>query len=116
MLGERVPIDVRLSYRAPLDGRALIKYLARRAVPGVEAIVDGRYRRSLRLPRGAGLVELEPRDGHVHAAFLLADPFDLPTSVERCRALLDLDRDPQRVLDALSADPVLGTLIRAAPG
>jgi AraC family transcriptional regulator, regulatory protein of adaptative response / DNA-3-methyladenine glycosylase II len=116
MLPDGGPIDLRLSYRAPLEARALIDYLARRAVPGVEAIVDGRYRRSLRLPRGAGMVELEPRDGHVHAGFLLADPGDLATAVERCRTLLDLDCDPQPVLDALGADPVLGPLISTAPG
>ena len=33
---------------------------AARAVPGVEEVADGGYRRSLRLPHGAGVVELAP--------------------------------------------------------
>jgi AraC family transcriptional regulator, regulatory protein of adaptative response / DNA-3-methyladenine glycosylase II len=109
-------IELRLPFRAPLDAHGLIGYLARRAVPGVEEVVDGRYRRSLRLPNGAGVVELEPRDGHVHASFRLADLRDLAAAAQRCRALLDLDSDPQTVLDALGADRVLGSLISAASG
>ena len=49
-------LTFRLPYRSPLDADALIAFLARRAVPGVEEVVDGSYRRSLRLPSGAGIV------------------------------------------------------------
>ncbi|MEJ7797580.1 MAG: AlkA N-terminal domain-containing protein [Solirubrobacteraceae bacterium] len=107
---------LRLSYRAPLDGDGLIAYLARRAVPGVEEVVDGVYRRSLRLPHGAGTVELRLLDGHVHASFRLEDPRDLTAAAQRCRALLDLDCDPRAVFEALSCDALLGSLVRAAPG
>src|SRR5207244_879466 len=48
-------IALRLPYRAPLEAEALIAFLAARAVPGVEEIVDGSYRRSLRLPHGSGV-------------------------------------------------------------
>ena len=38
----------------PLDAQGLITFLGLRAVPGVEEVCDGAYRRSLRLPHGGG--------------------------------------------------------------
>jgi len=109
-------IVLRLPYRAPLAGEALVDFLARRGVPGVEQVCDGAYRRSLRLPHAEGVVELKPADGHVCARFWLADLRDLGPAVRRSRALLDLDSDPQAVAEALGADALLGPLVRAAPG
>jgi AraC family transcriptional regulator of adaptative response / DNA-3-methyladenine glycosylase II len=113
---ERGEVVLRLRYRAPLDSGRLIRFLALRCVPGVEEVIDGAYRRSLRLPMGAGIVELEPRQADVRARYLLDDPRDLAPAVQRSRALLDLDSDPRAVLDALGADQLLGPLVRAAPG
>ncbi|MBF6621306.1 MAG: DNA-3-methyladenine glycosylase 2 family protein [Patulibacter sp.] len=109
-------IALRLPYRAPWDATAMIGYLAARAVMGIEAVDGGEYRRSLRLPHGAGVVTLWPADGHVAAELRLADLRDLPAAVQRVRALLDLDADPQAIVDALGGDPVIGPLVRAAPG
>lgn len=109
-------IALRLPYRAPLDGEGLISFLGLRAVAGVEAVVDGAYRRSLCLPHGAGTVELRPVDGHVLARFWLEDLRDLAAAVQRSRTLLDLDSDPHAVAEALGDDPLLGSLVRAAPG
>ncbi len=108
---------LRLPYRGPLDGEGLIAFLGLRAVPGVEALAeDCAYVRSLRLPHGTGVVALRPADGHVQARFRLDDLRDLGAAVQRCRMLLDLDADPQSVVDALGRDPVVGSLVRAAPG
>jgi len=109
-------VAVRLPYRPPLDADDLIAYLRRRVVRGVEEVVDCAYRRSLRLPHGAGTLELRPGDGHVHARFWLEDLRDLAAAVQRSRTLLDLDSDPQAVAEALGSDPVLGALVRAGPG
>jgi len=110
-------VTVRLPARAPFDGAALLAYLAARAVRGVEEVTaDGAYRRALRLPHAPGTVELRPGDAHVRATFRLGDLRDLAAAVERCRRLLDLDADPQAVLAALGGDPLVGPLVRAAPG
>lgn len=110
------PIELRLTYREPFDGPGLIAFLGLRAVPGVEEVVDGAYRRSLTLPHGAGLVELAPAADHVRARFWLEDPRDLEPAAGRSRALLDLYSDPIAVLDALKTDSVLGGLVKATPG
>jgi len=112
----RTAIVLRLPYRAPLDLGALIAFLGRRAVPGVEEVMDGVYRRSLRLPYGVGTVELWADGDALMAALRLDDLRDLGTAVQRCRALLDLDADPQSVDEVLGADAVLGALVRADPG
>jgi AraC family transcriptional regulator of adaptative response / DNA-3-methyladenine glycosylase II len=109
-------VVLRLPYRAPLDADGLFAFLGLRAVPGVEEVVDGAYRRSLRLPHGVGTVELRAVDGHVRARYRLEDLRDLATAVQRSRTLLDLDSDPQAVVEALGDDPVLGASVRAAPG
>jgi AraC family transcriptional regulator of adaptative response / DNA-3-methyladenine glycosylase II len=110
------PTELRLPYHGPLDADWLTSFLARRAVPGVEEVVGGMYRRSLRLPGGAGVVELEPMDGVVSARVWPADVGDLDLAVERCRRLLDLDSDPVAVSDVLGADRVLGSAVRSRPG
>jgi AraC family transcriptional regulator, regulatory protein of adaptative response / DNA-3-methyladenine glycosylase II len=109
-------ISLRLPFRAPLDGDALIAFLGRRAVAGIEEALDGAYRRSLRLPHGAGVVELRPKPGHVLARLWLDDLRDLGAAVRRSRALLDLDSDPRGVDETLSVDPLIGEMVCAAPG
>jgi AraC family transcriptional regulator of adaptative response / DNA-3-methyladenine glycosylase II len=109
-------LSLRLPYRAPLDAEGLIAFLGLRAVPGVEEMIDGAYRRSLRLPHGAGAVELRPAEGHVQARYWLSDLRDLGAAMQRSRTLLDLDSDPQSVVDILGSEPLLGPLVRGAPG
>jgi AraC family transcriptional regulator, regulatory protein of adaptative response / DNA-3-methyladenine glycosylase II len=109
-------IALRLPYRSPLDAGSLIEFLAMRVVAGVEEVLDGAYRRSMRLPHGGGVVELRPTDGHISARFWLDDPRDLAAAMQRCRTLLDLDSDPDAVGEALGADGVLGQLVRGCPG
>ncbi|CCH21259.1 Transcriptional regulator, AraC family [Micromonospora lupini str. Lupac 08] len=109
-------ITLRLAYRPPLHARALLDFLALRALPGVEEVRDGTYHRGLRLPHGVGQVALTPADGHVAATLRLADLRDLAPAVARCRRLLDLDADPVAVDATLAADPALAPAVAAEPG
>ena len=109
-------LSLRLPYRAPLDAPGLITFLGLRAVAGIEEVLDGAYRRSLSLPHGTGAVELRPAEGYVHARYWLADLRDLGAAMQRSRALLDLDSDPHSVAEVLGSEPLLGPLVRAAPG
>jgi AraC family transcriptional regulator, regulatory protein of adaptative response / DNA-3-methyladenine glycosylase II len=114
--GDGGGIALRLPYRAPFDDEGLLAFFARRAVPRVEEVAGGVYRRSLRLPHGAGVVELRPSEGHVLGRFWLDDVRDLGTAVQRTRILLDLDSDPQAVSDLLTGDPLIAPLVGASPG
>ena len=82
----------------------------------MEEVRDGAYRRTLRLPAGNGIVSLTPEPDHVRCTLVLDDFRDLATAIARCRRLLDLDADPEAVVDVLSADPDLAALVAKAPG
>jgi AraC family transcriptional regulator of adaptative response / DNA-3-methyladenine glycosylase II len=109
-------LTTRLATRTPFDGGGLMAFLAARAVPGVEEVLPGGYRRSLSLPHGPGVVELVVHADHVAATLRLDDARDLDAAVSACRRLLDLDRDPVPVAEHLGRDRVIGGLVRAVPG
>jgi AraC family transcriptional regulator of adaptative response / DNA-3-methyladenine glycosylase II len=109
-------LSLRLPFRQPFTPDSLFGHLAATAVPGVEEVRDGWYRRTLRLPNGNGVVALRPTPDHVACTLRLDDLRDLPTAMARCRRLLDLDADPEAVGEALSVDARLAPLVRKAPG
>jgi len=110
------PTVLRLATRPPFDGAGVLRWLAARAVPGIEEIRDGAYRRTLRLPGGPGVAEVVLRDDHVEATLRLQREADLDAAVAACRRLLDLDADPRAHHDVLAADPALTPLVAATPG
>jgi AraC family transcriptional regulator of adaptative response / DNA-3-methyladenine glycosylase II len=116
IVAEPGTVTVRLAARPPFDGARLLEFLATRAVPGVEEVVDGSYRRSLDLPHGSGVITVTPAADHVVGAFRLDDLRDLNAAVARTRRLFDLDADPKSVDAALGVDPVLRPLVRRRPG
>ncbi|HEX8780441.1 MAG TPA: AlkA N-terminal domain-containing protein, partial [Nocardioides sp.] len=116
-------VVMRLAVRTPYAGRALLDFLARRAVPGVEVVDGDVYARSLRLPRGHGTVRLRLPDvtapgetAFAEAEFGLTDLRDTSAAVERVRRLLDADCDPVAVDEAFAGDPLLGPMVRGTPG
>lgn len=109
-------LALRLPFRAPLDGDALLGFLTARSIAGVETIADGAYARTMRLPHGTGVVTLRPLPDHVACMLQLGDLRDLAAAVQRCRRLLDLDGDPLAVSAALGADARLGPLVAKRPG
>ena len=107
---------LRLPVRTPFAYEGVFGHLAASAVPGVEEVRGGAYRRTLRLPNGNGIVSLTPQPDHVQCLVVLDDFRDLTTAIARCRRLLDLDADPEAVVDALGADPDLSALVAKGPG
>ena len=109
-------ISLRLPYREPFDAEGMLQFLGTRAVTGVEHFDGAMYRRTLRLPHGAGTVALSDGGDHILCVLHLEDLRDLGSAVQRCRRLLDLDADPTAVVDVLGDDALLGPLVRRSPG
>jgi len=109
-------VYLRLPVRTPFAYEGVFGHLAAGTVPGCEEVRDGAYRRSLRLPAGSAVVTLTPAVDHVRCQLVLDDFRDLTTAIARCRRLLDLDADPEAVVDALSRDPELAPVVEKAPG
>jgi AraC family transcriptional regulator, regulatory protein of adaptative response / DNA-3-methyladenine glycosylase II len=94
---------VRIDHHPALDGRQMLPFLAARAVPGVEEVVDGVYRRSL---ADDSVLSLRPSERHT----------EVDGPIAAARTILRLDADPDAILAHLGADPLLGALVRDAPG
>ena len=112
-------LALRLPHREPFDAAGLLAHFAGRALEGVESVVDGTYRRTLRLPHGPASVTVHldgGTRGYVHTELRLTEPRDLGPAVARLRRLLDLDADPQAVDELLGADPALSGAVAAVPG
>ena len=109
-------VSLRLAVREPFALEGVFGHLAASTVPGCEEIRDGVYRRTLRLPFGTGIVGLNPRRDHVMCTLALEDVRDLSAAIGRCRRLLDLDADPEAVIEALGADEALQAVVAKAPG
>jgi AraC family transcriptional regulator of adaptative response / DNA-3-methyladenine glycosylase II len=109
-------VEEALPFRPPLQADALLGWLAARAVPGVEEVDGDAYRRSLRLPYGAGVAEVRFEDAHARCRLWLDDARDRDAAVAGVRRLLDLDADPAAVAAVLGGDRLVGPLVTAAPG
>jgi AraC family transcriptional regulator, regulatory protein of adaptative response / DNA-3-methyladenine glycosylase II len=107
---------LRLPVRSPFDAHGLLEFFSTRAVAGLEEVQDGTYRRTLTLAHGCAVVELAPREGCVEACLHLEDLRDLAAAATRCRALLDLDADPEAVDAVLGGDLLLADLVGRTPG
>ncbi|HEY0218131.1 MAG TPA: AlkA N-terminal domain-containing protein, partial [Cellulomonas sp.] len=125
-LADPVRLSLVLPVRQPFDARGVLRFLAVRAVPGVETAHvpdDGplRYARTLTLPSGPGAVEVVatptgPGAWALRAELELTSLADVATAVSRLRRLLDLDADPVAVDAALAADPALAPSVATTPG
>ena len=121
-----VRLHVDLPVRQPYDAPGIFRFLAVRALPGVEAaqLNPGgplRYARTLLLPHGPAAVDVTAQRASaggwsLSARLELTALADVATAVARLRRLLDLDADPTAVDVALSADPLLAPLIAGTPG
>ena len=109
-------LELALPVRAPFDAAGLLRWLAVRAVPGVEVAGPGAYARAIALPGGPASFHLRTDGTRVLLRARLTALADVPVLVARVRRLLDLDADPVAVDDALAAEPAVAPLVRAVPG
>jgi 3-methyladenine DNA glycosylase/8-oxoguanine DNA glycosylase len=109
---------LKLTYRPPFDWASLVGFYRPRAIPGVEVVEPGLYRRSLRLGGKAGMLEVRPLPGEnqVEAQVSPALSGSLPVIAGRVRGMLDLDSDLGPIANHLRRDPVLLPLVQAYPG
>lgn len=109
-------LALHLPARAPFAGAELLAFLGARAVTGVEHYADGVFRRTLRLPHGAGVAVLEPAGSGLRCRLRLTDLRDLGPAIQRCRRLADLDADAPGIAAALDGDKTVGPMVRREPG
>ncbi len=112
---DRMTFD--LAYRPPYDWPAMVEFLGRRAIAGVEAVDGRRYRRTVRIARSdepavTGWIEVAPSPRksalRVTASASLAGA--VPALLARVKSLLDIACRPDEIAAAL------GPLAESNPG
>jgi AraC family transcriptional regulator of adaptative response / DNA-3-methyladenine glycosylase II len=103
-------VTVNLSYRTPYDVDALLRFLAQRAIPGVETVTSSSVRRSVRagsLGDAAGWLEATfmPESARVRVAFAPALAPASARVLAAVRRWLDLDAAPDAIDTALADLP-----------
>ena len=107
-----------LAYRPPYDWDALIRFLAARAITGVEAVDRGRYARTIAIGADRGLLTVRPSETGDHLSVTVRFPSlaALPAIVARVRRVFDLAADPVAIGAHLAGDPLLAARVAARPG
>jgi AraC family transcriptional regulator, regulatory protein of adaptative response / DNA-3-methyladenine glycosylase II len=108
----------RLGFRPPYDWEGILGFLAPRAIPGVEIVENGRYRRSITLNEEDGYFEvaLEESGLALSVRIQFDDSRALFLIIERIRRMFDLSADWQMIAARLKADPALARRMEARPG
>jgi AraC family transcriptional regulator of adaptative response / DNA-3-methyladenine glycosylase II len=107
-----------LSYRPPLDWAAMLRFLAARAIPGVECVTDVAYHRTVGIGEHRGWLSVSPVVGRNLLAVDLATGLApaLPAIFVRLRNLFDLDARPDIIAEHLARDPLLAPSVARHPG
>jgi AraC family transcriptional regulator of adaptative response / DNA-3-methyladenine glycosylase II len=106
-----------LRYQPPYDWPAMLEFLLRRAIPGIERVEDGCYSRTIQLDGVQGIVSIRPADGHaLRARIRIPKVSTLPVIIARLRRVFDLAADPLPISAHLATDPVLAPLVARRPG
>lgn len=111
-------VVLRLAYRPPYDWAQLHRFLAGRAIPGVELIDGAAYIRTVAGKEGASVIRIEPIDGEDALAFRIhgTDPAALLQLAAIARRVFDLGADPTRIRLAFRDDDLLAPLVDRRPG
>jgi AraC family transcriptional regulator of adaptative response / DNA-3-methyladenine glycosylase II len=109
---------LRLGYRPPLDFTAMLAFLQRRAITGIERIDANSYARAIGPPQCSTLIHVShaPQRPELLLRITSTEPGHIADIVRRVRRLFDLDADLHAVHTTLCQDPLLAEAISRHPG
>jgi AraC family transcriptional regulator, regulatory protein of adaptative response / DNA-3-methyladenine glycosylase II len=110
---------MRLSYRAPYDWDYVNRFLARRALPGIESVADGCYSRTVATASGYAIVRIRPAtigDALEISLEGVGVASERPALSAALRRMFDLSAHPAHIGAVLGADPLLRPLVERQPG
>ncbi len=106
--------QLELEVRQPYPWDWLISFLERRAIPGVEEVAGGAYRRTVAVDGAAAVIEVRPGPGG--QCLVATCEWPMRRFAGRLRRQFDLDADPATIDAHLSADTLLAPMVAARPG
>jgi AraC family transcriptional regulator, regulatory protein of adaptative response / DNA-3-methyladenine glycosylase II len=107
-----------LHFRPPYDWKRMLGFFAAHAIPGVEAVEGGSYRRSILVDeyRGYFDVSLDATNRALNVRVQIGNSRRLFFIIERIRAMFDLDADGSTISRTLKTDPALAVVVNSYPG
>ena len=111
-------LPLRIPYQSPFSFAASLDFLHRRAIPGVEAVCAGSYRRTITTCGNPGVIDVRDAGDGRHLIVVAHLPtFEaLIDDVARVRRIFSVDQPAAMWLPQLMGDPLLAPLIAARPG
>ena len=111
-------ISLLLPYRPPYDWPCMLRFLADRAIAGLESVSPDAYARVIEIGKKVGSIHVThaPEESALRVILRFPQLDALPSIIARTRRLFDLGAEPLAIAAALQSDPVLGPLVRARPG
>jgi AraC family transcriptional regulator of adaptative response / DNA-3-methyladenine glycosylase II len=111
-------LALRLGYRPPLDFAAMLAFLARRAIPGIERVGIDSYDRVVGPTDASTWIRVTASDAKPELLLEISntDPRAIPDIVRRVRRVFDLDADLAAVHAALREETLLAKAIKKRPG
>ncbi len=112
-------LTLRLGYRPPLDFGLMLRFLAKRAIPGIERVDDDAYSRAIGDGRAwlrVGAIADKPE---LRLELIDLDPREtrcIPDLVHRVRRMFDLDADLRHMHALFAQDALLARAIAQRPG
>jgi AraC family transcriptional regulator of adaptative response / DNA-3-methyladenine glycosylase II len=118
LAGPEAGVTLRLRYRPPYDWDSMLSHLHARAIPGVEVVENGVYRRTVGIDGSLGSVEVAhlPQRASLGVTIRFPNVRSLPAIVTRVRRLFDTGADIETIDAHLSRDPLLAPLVARRPG
>lgn len=110
-------IELCLPVRPPYDWGAIRAFLAKRAIPGVEATDPAEaYARTVSVAGRHGLLTVAPGADGLRVTLRGVEAGHAEAVAGRLCRLFDCDADPGAVAACLAGDPILAPLVAARPG
>jgi AraC family transcriptional regulator of adaptative response / DNA-3-methyladenine glycosylase II len=111
-------LTLRLAYRPPFNWDAILRYLATRAVPHVEAVQGEVVMRSVRIGDASGWMHVShnPAKSQLELQLSAALAPVLMPLIARVRAQFDLDANPAVIEAHLGSDALLAAHMQSLPG
>ena len=108
----------KLRFRPPYHWQGMLDFLAARAIPGVEEVDHGTYRRTISLNGSDGYFDVSRDEQDVALAVRVqfGDPRALFFIIERIRAIFDLNADWAAIRRGLRSDRELRPRLNSEPG
>jgi AraC family transcriptional regulator, regulatory protein of adaptative response / DNA-3-methyladenine glycosylase II len=111
-------ILLRVRYRPPYDWESMLRFLEARAIPGVELVEKGCYRRTVEIGGSVGSIAVThlPRQQSLGVTIHFTHVQSLPAIINRVRRLFDTGADIETIDQHLSHDPHLAPWVALRPG